>query len=120
MLDAETFVFLLFIALVPGVLAFELAMRRVPSFGGARRVWVPLAFTLYGYLPAAVITVGLAPQSFAMALAAIAFFLLFGVSVSINESLHAAIFAAREVERREQAITRGASPNSLLERTPEE
>jgi hypothetical protein len=114
---AKAFVYLVIIALAPGVLALQLAIRRAPSFDGAKRVLLPLAFTIYGYLPAVVITAGLAPQSAATALAAFAFFLMF--SAGANVILHGAIAHARAAERSEQDTVRGTSPNTSLERTRE-
>ena len=114
---ARAFIYLVILAPVPGVLALQLAIRRAPLFNGAKRVLVPLAFTLYGYLPAVAITAGLAPQSAATALAAFAFFLI--SSVGFNVILHGAFAQARATERSEQDTTRGTSPNTSLERTRE-
>ena len=114
--DSTVFVYLVIIALVPGVLAFQLAIRRVPSFDGVKRVLVPLAFTLYGYLPTVVLTAGLAPQSAATALAAFAFFIF---CAGANVILHGALAQARATERSEQGTTRPTPPNNSPERTLE-
>ena len=117
MSHASAFVYLVIFALIPGFLALQLVIRRAPSFDRTKRVLVPLAFTLYGYLPAVVITAGLVPQSAATALAAFAFFLIF--SAGFNVILHGAFAQVRAAERCEPDTTRGTSPNNSLERTRE-
>jgi hypothetical protein len=112
----RAFVYLVILALVPAVFAFQWAIRRAPLFDGVRRVLVPLAFTLFGYLPAVAIMVGLAPQSAATALAAFAFFLI--LSGAFNVLMHGAIGQARATERSEQDTARGASPNNAREPAP--
>jgi hypothetical protein len=111
----RAFVYVVILALVPGVFALRWAIRRELLFDVVKRVLVPVAFTLYGYLPAVSITAGLVPQSAGTALAAFAFFLMF--SVGFNVILHAKIAQARATERGEQDTTRGTPPSTSLGRT---
>ena len=101
MSNEATFIVLLALGLLVGLVAFRRTLRRVPSYARLARALVPSAFCLFGFVPAILVRSGLAPWSSSTVAAAIIYFIVFSVVVTVSMN---------------GAIAR-ASPNTSLERT---
>ena len=103
-MPSETaFLVLLACALVGAIVAFRWAIRRVGGWSRLRRALTPIAFCLFGFVPAVLIKAGLVPWSAPTVIAAVIYFIAFSVAATV--ALNGAI--AR------------SSPNTSLERTRE-
>ena len=96
-----TFLLLLALGLIGGLMGCRHAMRKAAIYGKLGRALVPLAFCIFGFVPAILIRAGIAPWSSYTVAAAILYFIVFSVVVTVAMN---------------GAIAR-SSPNTSLERT---